>query len=77
MWLFLGTFGAHRFYLGKRHSALLMAIVVPLILSFGLFFYLLPGLGVSPLLVISPFLIWWGVDALLIPRWLTQVKEDQ
>ncbi|PTX60811.1 TM2 domain-containing protein [Melghirimyces profundicolus] len=75
LWLFLGVFGAHRFYLGKRNSGLLMALISPLIISFGLFFHWLPGLGVSPLLVISPFLLWWGLDSLLIQRWLAEHKQ--
>ena len=61
LWFFLGYVGAHRFYLGRTLSGLLMLALaaVTLVLSlvsFGIlgFLWLLVGL-------------WWLVDALLIP----------
>ncbi|SMO77605.1 TM2 domain-containing protein [Melghirimyces algeriensis] len=74
LWLFLGVFGAHRFYLGRIQTGLLMALVGPFFLAFGLFFYLLPGLNISPLLVISPFLLWLISDAIRLPKWLAEQK---
>lgn len=61
LWFFLGYVGAHRFYLGRPLSGLLMlalsAVVFTLTLvSFGFlgFLWFLVGL-------------WWLIDALLIP----------
>lgn len=71
LWLLLGVLGAHRFYLGRKNSGLLMGFAGPMFLSLGLFFNLLPGLGVSPFLVMSPFILWWVVDGVSIPRWLS------
>ncbi|SDW77164.1 TM2 domain-containing protein [Marininema mesophilum] len=72
VWLFLGTFGFHRFYLGRKNSGLVMALLGPLFLAFGLFFYQLKGLGVSPWIAIAPFALWWLIDGLLIPSWARQ-----
>ncbi|MFC4077617.1 TM2 domain-containing protein [Salinithrix halophila] len=76
LWLFLGVFGAHRFYLGQARSGLTMGFIGPLFLSFGLVFYFLKGLGVSPLLVMSPFILWWLIDACLIPNRVRQLGKD-
>lgn len=61
LWFFLGYVGAHRFYLGKLISGLVMlvlsAVVLALtIVSFGLFGFLWFLMG-----------LWWLIDALLIP----------
>ncbi|MFD1434698.1 TM2 domain-containing protein [Kroppenstedtia eburnea] len=72
LWLFLGVLGGHRFYLGRKNSGFAMGVVGLLFLSFGLFFYLLPGLGISPLLAMAPFLLWWVLDGIAIPKWLSQ-----
>ncbi len=61
LWLFLGYVGAHRFYLGRPLSGLIMlalsAITLVLTLvSFGLLGFLWGVVG-----------LWWLIDALLIP----------
>lgn len=42
-WLFLGLFGAHRFYLGKRKSALaqlFLTVISPSLFCVGAYYYL-------------------------------------
>ncbi len=61
LWFFLGYVGAHRFYLGRPLSGLIMlalsAITLVLTLvSFGLLGFLWGVVG-----------LWWLIDALLIP----------
>lgn len=61
LWFFLGYVGAHRFYLGRPISGLLMlafsAVTLVLTLaSFGLLGFLWFIVG-----------LWWLIDALLIP----------
>lgn len=73
LWLLLGVLGGHRFYLGRQNSGFAMGVIGLLFLSLGLFFYLLPGLGISPLLAIAPFLLWWVLDGIAIPKWLSQL----
>ena len=60
LWIFLGGFGAHRFYLGRTGSAIAMLVIY--ILSFILLFA--AGGGLLGFIVIG---IWWIVDAFLIP----------
>lgn len=61
LWAFLGYVGAHRFYLGRPLSGLIMlalsaiTLVVTLV-SFGLLSFLWFVVGA-----------WWLIDALLIP----------
>lgn len=59
LWFFLGGFGAHRFYLGKTLSAIIM-LVLTLV---GLFTLPLFGFGVIFLSIVG---IWWVIDAVLI-----------
>ncbi|MFC3123884.1 TM2 domain-containing protein [Pseudoroseomonas globiformis] len=59
LWLFLGMFGAHRFYAGKTGSA-----VAILLLS-------LLGFGTIGFVLIIP-IIWVLVDAFLIPGWIRE-----
>ncbi len=59
LWFFLGTFGVHRFYLGRLGSGLLMLAIFGL--SWVLTFVLI---GYAGLLLIG---LWWLVDAFLIP----------
>jgi TM2 domain-containing membrane protein YozV len=61
LWFFLGYVGAHRFYLGRPVSGLIMLALsgVTLLLtlvSFGLLGFLWGAVG-----------LWWLIDALLIP----------
>ncbi len=64
LWWFLGWAGAHRFYLGRTGSAIVMLMLfaiscVLMLVVVGWFGYLLWGL-------------WWLIDALLIPSFVTQ-----
>ncbi|SFS30766.1 NINE protein [Marininema halotolerans] len=77
VWIFLGLFGFHRFYLGYKISGLVMAIVSCLSLAFGLFFYQLKGLGVPPWITLVPILLWWVIDGCLIPQWAKRVTGAQ
>ena len=59
LWFFLGGFGIHRFYLGRVGSgiAMLVLLVASIILSVAV----IGALGYIALV------IWWIVDAFLIP----------
>jgi TM2 domain-containing membrane protein YozV len=59
LWFFLGYFGAHRFYLGRIGSGVMMLLIF--LVSFPLAYVLIGLLG---FLVIF---LWWLIDALLIP----------
>ncbi len=59
LWLFLGQFGAHRFYLDRVGSATVMLVIA--LLSYITVFIMIGFLGLA---VIA---IWWIVDAFLIP----------
>jgi len=61
LWAFLGYVGAHRFYLGRPVSGLIMLILsaVTLVLTFVSFGFL----GFLWFIVG----LWWVIDALLIP----------
>ncbi len=68
LWFFLGTLGAHRFYLGRTGSGLaqLALLVVgwltaAIVIGFGF----LIALG-----------IWWIVDAFLIPGMISEQKAQ-
>ena len=61
LWGFLGYVGAHRFYLGKPLSGLIMlalssVVMVLTLVSFGILSFLW-GIVV----------LWWLIDALLVP----------
>ena len=62
LWFFLGTLGAHRMYLGRPFSGMLMLLLW--IASFLLTFVMV---GIFGYLVLAA---WWLVDALLIPAWV-------
>lgn len=59
LWWFLGTLGAHRFYLGRTGSAVAMLIIT--LISFPLALLLIGYVGFALIGV------WWLVDAFLIP----------
>ncbi|MHC5002590.1 MAG: TM2 domain-containing protein [Planctomycetota bacterium] len=62
LWFFLGSFGAHRFYMGRNGSGLGMA---------GLFVGSIVGSVFLIGLIGFPILFgWWLVDAYLISKWL-------
>ena len=64
LWFFLGSFGAHRFYLGRKGS------------GFGMLGLCLGSLVLSAVvigLIGYPILFcWWVVDAFLISKWLQE-----
>lgn len=74
LWFFLGSFGAHRFYLGSiaigiTHATLLVAGVAPIVVFGGaLYDEVLPTifvlLGVA---VLTCLVVWLAVDGFLIP----------
>ena len=59
LWFFLGPFGAHRFYLGKVGSGIGMLLLFWL----GLF----TSWFVIGFVFLLAYLVWWIVDAFLIP----------
>lgn len=59
LWFFFGMFGAHRFYLGRWVSGLLMLVLFGV--GSALAFILV---GYIPLALVG---LWWLIDALLIP----------
>ncbi|UPY35961.1 TM2 domain-containing protein [Sediminicoccus sp. KRV36] len=59
IWFFLGYGGVHRMYLGRWISGLIMLALFGVSLLLTLVFVGYLGLGV--------IMIWWVVDALLIP----------
>lgn len=81
LWWFLGTFGAHRFYFGKIATAVGMLLLPPLVIllfiltvasSFALkikdvevYVFLLVLFWTA----VGATLIWWFIDAFLIPVW--------
>ena len=62
LWFFLGTFGAHRFYMGRTGSGMGM---LGLCLGSFLLSFVVIGLIGYPILF-----CWWVVDAFLISKWL-------
>lgn len=59
LWFFLGYFGAHRFYLGRWISGVIMLALFGI--GSALAFILV---GYIPLAFVA---IWWVIDAVLIP----------
>jgi len=62
LWLVLGLFGAHRFYLGRYLSGALL-----LALSLSCAAFTLSSVGTLVFTFIVP-LLWLAVDAVLMPR---------
>ena len=58
LWWFLGSFGAHRFYLGRIGSAVCM-----LMLNLMSFVLLLVVIGIFGYIALG---IWWLIDAFLV-----------
>jgi len=65
LWFFLSGFAAHRFYLGKTGSA-----VVMLVLFWGGLILSVVVVGIALLIA---FAIWWIVDGFLIPQ---MIQDD-
>lgn len=68
LWFFLGTLGAHRFYLGRTGSGLAQ---LALLVIGWLTAAIVIGFGFLIALV-----IWWIVDAFLIPGMIEEQKSE-
>jgi TM2 domain-containing membrane protein YozV len=68
LWFFLGTFGVHRFYLGRIGSGVAMAVIS--VLSW---ITVVVAIGFVGLALIG---IWWLVDALLIPGITERANQE-
>ncbi|HVY99586.1 MAG TPA: TM2 domain-containing protein [Dongiaceae bacterium] len=68
LWLFFGTLGGHRFYLGRISSAAVMAALslTGTVITFALLAHNPPSF-VGALFTIPAF-IWWLIDAFQIPK---------
>jgi TM2 domain-containing membrane protein YozV len=62
LWFFLGGFGAHRFYVGRIHSAIGMVLLF--LISTALTLVLIGYVG------IVVWTIWWAIDAFKLPSWI-------
>ncbi|WFU09409.1 TM2 domain-containing protein [Rhizobium sp. CB3090] len=68
LWFFLGTLGAHRFYLGRTGSG--AAQLILLVLG-----WLTAYIVIGAVLLIA-LGIWWIIDAFLIPAMIAEQKEE-
>jgi TM2 domain-containing membrane protein YozV len=68
IWFFLGYGGIHRMYLGRWGSGFIMlgVFATSWVLTLLLIGYV--GLGL--------ILVWWALDALLMPGMVSQANED-
>ena len=71
LWFFAGPLGAHRFYLGKTGSAV-MLLILTVVCPFVLALALIPSASAEEafLLIFLPWAgvaVWWLIDFLLIP----------
>ena len=64
LWVFLGIFGFHRFYLGSRAGLGQLALLIIAIVLYAT----VPEQRIFSFLVQIPLSIWLLVDLLLIPR---------
>jgi TM2 domain-containing membrane protein YozV len=69
LWFFLGGFGVHRFYMGRKGSgfamlALFLASTVLSVIGIGLLGYL-------------ALMIWWVADAFMIKGWFNTQTTAQ
>jgi TM2 domain-containing membrane protein YozV len=64
LWFFLGGCGAHRFYLGYAVSGAAMFLAT----TFCVVFALLPFLSIVSFPIAVALMIWWLIDAFMIPR---------
>lgn len=67
LWFFLGYGGVHRMYLGRWISGILMLLIFGLSLLLTLVLIGYVGLGL--------IILWWVVDALLIPGMTRRANE--
>ena len=69
LWFFLGGFGAHRFYMGRKGSGFGM---LGLCIGSAILSVFVIGLIGFPILG-----IWWIVDAFLINKWIKEGQTGQ
>ncbi len=62
LWFFLGAFGAHRMYINRTMSGIIMAILT--VISWITLYIIIGGFG---LIIVT---IWWVIDAFLIMGWV-------
>ena len=63
LWLFLGGFGAHRFYLNRKHGATMLTLwLIGVATS-------IVGVG---LVVLAPLALWVLIDVFSLPRWVRE-----
>ncbi|MBD8498405.1 TM2 domain-containing protein [Paenibacillus arenosi] len=89
-WLFLGPFGAHRFYLGEKASGVLLLFVglcFYIVLPISLFVFAVntfdpvnPGIDSNVLLILFLLilfigLIWWVIEGFLISGKVDRLNE--
>lgn len=67
LWLFLGAFGAHRFYHGKTGSGLTLLLLNIFNIVFGIFLLYIPFIVIG---------IWLIVDAFNINKWVRESKQQ-
>jgi TM2 domain-containing membrane protein YozV len=76
LWFLLGWLGAHLFYVGKVALALIRILVTTVLPLFGSTFLAVLGIlvsGVGLFLICTVIaIIWWVVDAFLIPGWIRE-----
>lgn len=68
LWLFVGSLGGHRFYLGRSGSAIIMLVLFIIGLATAVV-----GIGIFFLAAVG---IWALIDAFLIPGMVTKQKEE-
>lgn len=68
LWIFLGSLGAHRFYLGRTGSAVIMLIL--LIAGWAL---TAVGVGLGLLAILG---LWLLIDLFLIPGMISRHKDE-
>jgi TM2 domain len=76
LWFLLGWLGAHLFYVGRVVLAFIrifVTLVLPWFISVPLAFVGITLHGIGALLICTVIaIIWWIVDAFLIPVWIRE-----
>jgi len=72
-WMTFGWIGAHRFYLERRGALMMVWFVAGLMAAAALDGTVLPEF-VAPGVWFGSVLLWWSIDALLIPRWTRELQ---
>lgn len=74
LWLFLGEFGAHRFFTGRVVSGVIMLVVGLISWFFALIFLVFLGLGI---LFLIPIGLWWIIDAFLLHGYIQEENSKK